>query len=184
VRPPARPHVIAGPEALAEFRRGLTGARAFRDLAQAQGRLLVSLPVGTGKTRYMINIITHARAEDPSYDLVVVLVPRRDLLDEVRGGLPAGLSHTVLESRPRERCGPLDAPWTEHEAAGCGLLARDELCGACPRRRGCPWPGQYSRKRLAGVNLVLATQQQLVLDPGFVARLPADGGPASPGPAR
>ena len=163
--------VVSGPEALAQFRQGLTGPRAVEQLEQAGGRLLVTLPVGVGKTQYLIDIIRHTRAVDGPYDLVVVLVPRRDLLQEILQKLPPGLPHLVLEPRPRTRCGALDAPWREHEATNCGLLAREQLCRTCPRRQGCPWPGQYTGERLAGVGLVLATQQHLVLDPGFVGRL-------------
>ena len=61
--------------------------------------------------------------------------------------------------------------WAQFEAAGCGLLARDELCRICPRREGCPWPGQYSKGRLDGAPLVFATQQHLSLNPGFVGWL-------------
>src|SRR5207253_289261 len=111
------------------------------------------------------------RTVDGRHDLVVVLVPRRDVLDEILRKLPPDLAHVVLKPRPRTRCGALDVTWLGYESTGCGLLAREQLCRACPRRRGCPWPGQYSGERLRGIGLVFGTQQHLVLDPGFVGRL-------------
>src|SRR5262249_38848055 len=61
------PLIVSGPEALAEFRRGLTGERAFELLAGAGGRLLVTLPVGVGKTEFLINTVVHAAAATNSY---------------------------------------------------------------------------------------------------------------------
>jgi hypothetical protein len=84
----------------------------------------------------------------------------------------------VLTPRPRRRCGALDAGWAEYERAGCALLGREELCGGCPRRPGCPWPGQY--RRLRGARLVLTTQARLAIDPGFVRRLRRLAGASRP----
>jgi len=168
---PAVPSIVAGHEALADFRRGLTGERALAWLEEANGRLLITLPVGAGKTEFMIKILLHANSVATQFDLVVVLVPRRDILEEILRKLPPGHPSIVLEPRPRRQCGGLDARWVEHEKAGCGLLARETLCGACPRRTGCGWPGQYRRDRLGGAPLVLATQHHLVLNPGFIDQL-------------
>jgi hypothetical protein len=163
--------VVAGPEALSEFRQGLTGERALQWLKESEGRLLITLPVGVGKSELLVKTVIHMRMVDRRYDLIVVLVPRWDILREILRKLPSDLSHITLEPRPRSRCGDLDAPWAQNEAAGCGLLARDELCRICPRREGCPWPGQYSKGRLDGAPLVFATQQHLSLNPGFVGWL-------------
>ena len=174
--PPAVANVVAGPEALSEFRRGLTGERVALWLAEARGRLLIALPVGVGKTELLVKAVVHMMTVDRRHDLVVALVPRWDILNEILRRLPPGLPRVVLEPRPRTRCGDLDAPWAEYETSGCGLLARAELCRICPRRRGCPWPGQYGQGRLKGVGLVFATQHHLVLDPGFVGRLRRQAG--------
>src|SRR5262249_12342918 len=80
-RAPAPTH-IAGGEALADFRRGLTGPRAFELLRQASGRLLVQLAVGVGKTVWLVQIVEHALAVG-EHDLVVVFVPRWDVLKEL-----------------------------------------------------------------------------------------------------
>jgi hypothetical protein len=167
---PSSPQVIAGDEALADFRQGLTGELAFSLLAQFSGGLLVQLPVGVGKTAWLVHIIVHALAVAGRHDLVVVLVPRRDILGELRGRLPAGLDAVVLSPRPRSRCGDLDEEWQQYEQHGCGLLGRHRLCAACPRRGVCPWPGQYG-KNLRGARLILATQQHLAVNPWFVDQL-------------
>jgi hypothetical protein len=168
---PVPPLIISGPEALAGFRQGLTGARAFELLDQAGGRLLVTLPVGAGKTEFLVKTAIHARSVSNAYDLVVVLVPRRDILAEILRRIPAALEPVVLEPRPRGRCGELNAPWIELETAGCSLLAKEEVCGPCPRRKGCRWPEQLSRDRLEGVGLILATQHHLALNPLFIHQL-------------
>lgn len=166
------PRVVTGPEALAEFRRGLTGEAVAGWLEAGRGRVLIALPVGVGKTHLLMEALRHLRpAVGRPYDLVVVLVPRRDILAEILRRMPPDSSHLVLRPRPRARCGSLDPPWLEHEAAGCGQLARERFCRSCPRRRGCPWPGQYSSRRLRGAGLIFAAQQHLALDPGFIGRL-------------
>jgi hypothetical protein len=163
------PTLVAGDEALAVFRQGLTGAHALHLLHQAQGRLLVQLPVGVGKTAWLIDIITHALAT-ALHDLVIALVPRWDVLNELLQRLPANLPPAVLRPRPRKRCGDLDPLWLEYEQNSCGALARDQLCLTCPRYQGCPWPGQYG-SRLRGERLILATQQHLTLNPSFLVHL-------------
>jgi hypothetical protein len=163
------PTLVAGDEALAVFRQGLTGAHALHLLHQAQGRLLVQLPVGVGKTAWLIAIITHALAT-ALHDLVITLVPRWDVLNELLQRLPANLPPAVLRPRPRKRCGDLDPLWLEYEQNSCGALARDQLCLTCPRFQGCRWPGQYG-SRLRGERLILATQQHLTLNPSFLVHL-------------
>jgi hypothetical protein len=170
--------LIAGDEALAEFRQGLTGPYAFHLLNQAQGRLLVQLPVGVGKSHWMIRIVEHALAQGLA-DLVIVLVPRRDVLRELRAHIPNSLRPVVLAPRPRKRCGDRDGPWVEYERNGCGLLGREELCKSCPLRARCPWPDQLGR-RLGGVRLILAAQQHLIVNPDFVQHVRQQTGATNP----
>jgi hypothetical protein len=160
---------VVGEEALAEFRQGLTGPRAFTLLQEAAGRLLVQLPVGVGKTRWMREIIAHALSTGLA-DLVIVLVPRWDILKEIRDQLPRSLRPVILAPRPRRRCGTLDEQWETLERRACGCLGRLQLCGNCPRRKGCPWPGQYGAQ-LKGARLILGTQQHLTINPFFIEHL-------------
>jgi hypothetical protein len=162
--------VITGDEALATFRQRLTGPYALQLLDQARGRLLALLPVGVGKTTWLARIIQHILTETERYDLIIVLIPRWDILHELRIQLPKSLQAVVLTPRPRRRCGELDADWVQFEQHGCGSLGREQLCDNCPRRKGCSWPNQYG-ERLRGARLILATQQHLLVNPQFIARV-------------
>jgi len=141
-------------------------------LAQALGRLLIQLAVGVGKTTWMLRIIAHVLGGD-EHDLVIVLFPRWDILWEFEQRLPTDLQAITLEPRPRDRCGGLNDRWLEYERTYCGFLGRHELCGNCPRRRGCPWPKQYG-KRLRQARLILTTQQHLIQNPHFIRKLTKD----------
>jgi hypothetical protein len=171
--------MVAGDEALTEFRQGLTGAHALDLLHNTGGRLLIQLAVGVGKTEWLAKIINHALTVDQKYDLIVVLIPRKDSLDELVNRLPPSLPRVVLKPRPQKRCGPLNKDWLEYESRGCSHLGRAVLCKNCPKLHGCYWPGQFGR-RLRGARLVLATQQHLVLDPRFLSRVRSHAGAKSP----
>jgi late competence protein required for DNA uptake (superfamily II DNA/RNA helicase) len=110
---PTAQQLVSGPEALAEFRRGLTSERLFEQLVAGNGRLLITLSVGVGKTEVMVKAIVDARTLASEFDLVVALVPRRDILEEIRRRLPLDTDPVVLDPRPRRRCGSLDVRWRE-----------------------------------------------------------------------
>ena len=74
--------VVAGDKDLAAFRQALSVACALQLVQEAGGRLLIQLPVGIGKTQWMARIIVEALTTTSGYDLVIVLVPRRDLFEE------------------------------------------------------------------------------------------------------
>ncbi|QDU19439.1 helix-turn-helix domain-containing protein [Urbifossiella limnaea] len=168
--------VVAGDEALAEFRRGLDGPSILRHLAAANGPLLVGLPVGVGKSHALDAVAAELAATEPD-TLVLVTAPRTDILVETRGRLRAlGLAPVNLDRRPRKRCGPLDAEWAELEQLGCAALARRDLCGRCPHQSTCDWLSRW--KGLSGSRLVLAAQQHLATDPHFVRRVQAATGAA------
>ena len=150
-----------------DFRRRLTGEYAADLLQRAHGRVLIKLPVGVRKSHWLGETITHILSNTTTYDAVLVLVPRRDILDEILGGLSPNLEPTVLRPRPSHRCGERDAAWKEYESNQCGQLGRVELCGNCPLRADCDWPEQYGTA-LRGKRLVFGTQQHLINDSHFV----------------
>ena len=170
--PPER--VVSGEAALAAFRRDLTGPALIDHLDRAGGRLLVRLPVGVGKSVALAAAAAHARCVARPDALVVVLAPRRDILDELRRRLRTH-APVVLDPRPQARCGASNAAWRVLETRGCSLLGRETLCARCPVRTGCRWPDRQAGE-LDGARLVLATQQHLLLDPAFVRRLAARTG--------
>jgi hypothetical protein len=164
--------VISGDTALAEFRGGLTGRRGLDLLGLYGGRVSIQLPVGVGKSVW-IDAITLAAAKSGDYDLVVVLCPTRQLIEE-RAPLrddSHGLRVVNLRPRPAHLCGKQrDNRWRRYEAADLGMLGRDEICGKCPHRRKCYWPHQYG-KNLQKAAIIYATQKHLELSPAFLIHL-------------
>ena len=163
---------ISGDNALRDFRDGLTGRYGLDLLRRHNGSLLVQLPVGVGKSRWL-DAITLEALQSRQFDLVVVLCPTRRLIEE-RGPLlrpPAGVRVVNLRPRLAKRCGPQrDARWKQFEAADLGALGRVEICGRCPHRKRCFWPDQYG-VGLQGASLIYATQAHLKRAPGFLACL-------------
>lgn len=139
---------------------------------QHGGRLLVDWPIGVGKSSSIDQTI-EAGVTSKRYDLVVALFPTRELINE-RGWIlspPKDYRVVNLLPRPRKRCGEtLDQTWQQFETAAMGQLGRLDLCGGCPKRRGCYWPTQYG-KHLEGTNVVFATQAQLERSPTFILQL-------------
>ena len=165
--------LIQGPDALAQFRATWTGPRLLELLQTHQGRLYINWAVGVGKSRSLDAVVPAALASG-RYDLVVVLAPTQQVLQERRWvhQPPASVRVVHLRARPRQRCGPeLDAAWRLYEQGELGALGRVELCGRCPARRGCAWPEQYGQA-LAGVQVIFATQVQLQRAPAFSCSWP------------
>tara|TARA_R110002072_G_scaffold302603_1_gene486686 strand:+ start:147710 stop:149530 length:1821 start_codon:yes stop_codon:yes gene_type:complete len=174
----AAPTLVSGDEALANFRRGLTGRYAHELLLEADGRLLIQLPVGVGKTEWLVKIIQHV-VETRHFDLVIVLFPRRDIINEFTARLPECVDRVVLRPRPKDRCGDLNSAWLDYEKSNCGVLGRQELCESCAHRTDCFWPEQFG-DHLRNVEVVIATQQHAVLDPNFVDRIASYSGAEKP----
>ena len=82
---------------------------------------------------------------------------------------PPGVKIVNVRPRPRPRCGDLDTPWRHFEQAGIAALGRVELCGRCPRRPGCSWPGQYSAR--SGRPGIHATHAHFGRAPDFATQL-------------
>jgi hypothetical protein len=153
------------------FRAAWSGAHLLELLRAHGGRLLISWPIGVGKSVAMDRLI-EAAVRGSAYGLVVALVPTRRVLDERRWirEPPTDMRVVNLRPRPRPQCGPLDEPWRHFEQAGMGALGRRLLCATCPHRLGCFWPGQYGRG-LRGAAVIFGTQAHLERDSGFIGRL-------------
>jgi hypothetical protein len=166
------PTAIRNESALADFRARLTGRYGLELAQQHGGRALIQLPVGVGKSMW-IDAITIEAATGDIYDLVIVLSPTRQLLEE-RAPLrnpPAGLKVINIRPRPALRCGRRrNALWKAYEASAMAALGREEICGACPLLSKCYWPRQYG-KALRNARIVYATQAHLERDPGFLISL-------------
>jgi hypothetical protein len=153
------------------FRTTWSGTRLLELLHEQSGRLLVTWPIGVGKSVALDSVI-EAAVRRGAYDLIIALVPTRRVLDERRWirEPPPGLKVVNLLPRPRQQCGPLDETWRQFEQAGLGALGRRLLCASCPHFHGCFWPGQYGQG-LSGASVIFGTQTHLERDPGFITRL-------------
>lgn len=126
-------------------------------------QLLLRLPVGVGKTHAAVDLLLSPKLYQ-RFDLVLYAAPAWNILKEVTSSLEdAGLRRwKVLEPRPMERCGGLDAEWQGYEKRGCSTLAKKRVCESlCPHYSECPWPNQL--KRLKRIRLFLLTEQRIGL---------------------
>jgi hypothetical protein len=168
----AAPTMVVGETTLPEFRqKNLSPEALFARLLSGDGVLLVGAPPGVGKTHAAHGIITHALAQ--GHDLVVYIAPTRALIGELLANdrISALREHSVvLERRPTDRCGDLNAEWSLLERSGCAALAKSTLCSACCHQDDCGWPDQFDRIDET-TRLVVCTEAYLSISPGLIRRL-------------
>ncbi|MBK9386592.1 MAG: hypothetical protein IPN34_17400 [Planctomycetes bacterium] len=153
---------------LADFRREYLHPRALLAEVERRVHLLLKIPLGVGKS-YAADKLLLDPATYERFQLVIYLAPSWDVINEraiVSGKVQSPVRHMILRPRPEHRCGPVRDLWKELEAAGCISLAKQELCGPCPRQRDegdpCTWPKRFND--FEGTRLVFATEQQLRLN--------------------
>jgi len=163
--------LIRGNKALQAFREDWTGERMLELIRQHYGRVRVDWAIGVGKSCNLDQTIEAAIRMD-QYDLVTALLPTRQIIQERLWiqNPPVDVRVVNLKPRPRKRCGELDVRWKTFETNGLGALGRVQICGHCPRRRGCYWPEQYGKK-LQGVRVIFGTQAHLERSPAFMFQL-------------
>jgi hypothetical protein len=162
---------IISPLELPAFRAHWNGRRVLGLLAQNQGKLLINWEVGVGKSHTLDDAVEAAVASG-RYDLVVALLPTRQVLAERRWikKRPRDVKVIHLIPRPTARCGDLNKEWQVLERNGMAALGRVRLCISCPKWAGCLWPGQYG-KRMRGAQVIFGTQAHLERDPLFLSQL-------------
>ena len=163
------PTRIRGPTELRDFRNWWTGKRVLKLVQDSNFPVLVNWAVGVGKSTNLDDVI-EAAVESGAYDLVLVLLPTRQVQAERRWVLrpPPNIKVVNLKRRPSADCGPVrDQSWSIFETRGMGLLGRHTLCAKCPLSTTCFWLGQYG-KALAGAKVIFANQVHLERDPYFV----------------
>jgi hypothetical protein len=164
--------IINKADTLNRFRKHWTGRRILSLIRNNGGRVLINWPIGVGKSRNLDDLI-EAAFRSSQYDLVIVLLPTRRVLDERRlvRNPPPNINIVNLRPRPHQSCGEdLDRQWQLFESRGMGLLGRVRLCRPCPSFRQCFWPHQYGGA-LHGAQIIFATQVHLERDPTFITQL-------------
>ncbi|MEI6314426.1 MAG: hypothetical protein WCO89_06115, partial [Syntrophus sp. (in: bacteria)] len=157
---------------LGKFRRYWTGWRILDLIAKCGGKILITWPIGVGKSHNLDDLVETA-AHSGRYDLVVALLPTRNVLGERRWikDPPPNINIVNLRPRPSKYCSEdADSQWKIFESQGMGLLGRARLCLHCSLYSGCFWPHQYGRT-LLGAQVIFATQVHLERDPTFITQL-------------
>ena len=116
--------IISGPDALQGFRDLWTGQRILSLLKKHDGKLLITWPVGVGKSYNIDNVIESGIYEN-IYDLIIALMPTTAVLQERRWVInpPDDIKIVILRPRPAEMCGPInDELWKVFEQNSMGIL--------------------------------------------------------------
>lgn len=166
------PSIISGPGALKEFRGHWTGEAILSLLRQNDGKLLITWPVGVGKSHNIDSVIETAISTG-LYDLVIVFTPTTAVLNERRWvkNPPEHIKIVILKPRPSDLCGGrADKRWQKFEKNGLGALGRNQLCRPCAHFKTCFWPGQYG-KNLEGARVIFCNQAHLERDRQFISKL-------------
>jgi len=164
--------LVSGENALREFRQTWAGDDILSLVRDQSQRVLITWPVGVGKSHNIDEVIQCAITRS-LYDLVVVLAPTRQILSERRWiqHPPEDMCIVTLSPRPEQSCGDRrNRMWNSMEARNLGALGRIRICGDCPKNEDCPWPLQYG-KSLKGVQVVFGTQAHLERSPDFILQL-------------
>lgn len=160
---------IIGAQALDDFRANNGGSEIISKLKKNKN-ILVNWAVGVGKSFNMDSVINTAITEE-HYDLVIVLLPTRALIDERKfiKKPPAGIQVTNIRPRPFEQCGEeRNTIWADYEKRGLGPLGKKTVCELCPKSADCFWPTQYGKK-LRSSKVIFATQAHLKNNPNFIS---------------
>lgn len=164
---------ISDQQKLTAFRNA-NGAAEILAMLKDHPLLFITWAVGVGKS-YLINRIIEYAMMSGLYDLIMVFVPTRAVLDEQAWITkpPPGVKVINLRPRPADLCGPmLDDQMKDYERRGMSLLGKTQICGKlCQNRSACFWHGQYGSKAMAGAKVVFGTQAHLERDPLFVSRV-------------
>lgn len=157
------------------FRRESLSPEAILEAIERNVHVLFRVAVGVGKSHAIDRLLAH-KPLFKRFGLVVYLAPTWAILREreiVRAGHSEHAEFRVMEPRPKERCGPLDAEWSDLEKRGCSQYARELICKNCVHRQGskvtCEWPDQW--RSLRGRGLIFLPEQHLLTNRFLVPML-------------
>ncbi len=164
-------NTISGASALADFRAENNGLHVL-SLLKENPHQLIDWAVGVGKSTNMDQVIKYG-IETGQYDLIIVLAPARDIINErdYIQSPPKNIKITNLRPRPKSLCGKQrDLAWANYETRGLSILGKRTICAVCPKQDECYWINQYSTT-LRGTQVLFAAQAHLVNDLNFIARM-------------
>jgi hypothetical protein len=169
----SRKRTINGSKKLHTFRRKWSGRRVLQSVKSRRRPLLISWPIGVGKSHNIDDVIKEAVRHRP-YDVVLALFPTKRLIRERRWvkNPPKNVQIAILRARPKKTCGrALNKEWQSYENLSLVLLGREDLCKArCPNYGTCFWPQQYG-KGMANYKVIYGTQAHLDRAPDFIAQI-------------
>lgn len=160
---------ISGASALSDFRAENDGSHIL-SLLKNSPNTLVNWAVGVGKS-FNMDSVTKIAITEQHYDLVIVLLPTRALIDEREfiKQPPEGIKVTNIRPRPTSQCGERrNKYWANYERRGLASIGKKTICTLCPKKGECFWPAQYG-KQLRGSKVIFATQIHLKNNPNFIA---------------
>ena len=157
------------------FRRDSLSPEALLGAIEQHVHVLFRVAVGVGKSHAIDRLLAHKPLFE-RFGLVIYLAPTWRILREreaVRSGHCEHAAFRVIEPRPKDRCGSLDAEWSDLERRGCSQLAKERLCKSCVHRQGdaptCGWPDQWRALRELG--LLFMPEQHLLANRALVPML-------------
>lgn len=150
------------------FREERLSPPALIDEVERSVAVLYRLGVGVGKSLAVDRLLSHPGTFS-RFGLVVYAAPSWNIIREraiVSGRMMSPASWKLLKPRPVDQCGSYAEQWEVLETRGCSAYGKGTLCSECqqgiPEAERCFWPTQFSK--LDGVQLIFATEQQLVLN--------------------
>ncbi len=170
---------ISSPPELNRFRGTWSGSAVLGLLSRCRGRLLISWPIGVGKSFNIDQVIAEA-VNGGRYDLVIALFPTKSVVEEramIRNPDP-NIKLVHLRARPQKSCGHLNKDWLGLERRSLSLWGKAEICSRNPCSSSCFWPGQFSQENLEGAQVVIATHAQLRINPYFFSSVAKKAGAA------
>jgi hypothetical protein len=170
--------------------RILTSSALYNALEAAGCSLVVSGVPGIGKTTALAIFILSGIWKT-AYDVVIVLLCRRqlinDLADNLRNGMEdpstrnasspvyyPGIDVAVYPSIQEVPCGPSDEIVDLVENRGCSVLAKIEICDSCEYAESCAWRNERNPECYQKRSVILIPEQVLTHWPEIINQIAGD----------
>lgn len=162
-------HLVADPQPI---RDRVLRSDTLLDIAAAGGDVVAGITPGVGKTTGYVNLILSRFWIKRGFRQVVVALPTRKVLEEVRAKLAdSGLVVEVYPSvdDPRDApCAPDNIVLKELLGRGLAVHAAVSICGRCPDQEECPFSNRHDRIRFHAAEVLLVCEAPLTKEPAFI----------------